>query len=131
MKSVIVTFNNSGLYGGSAKEYEYFVRGADAPVEGDWVVTSYGSKSEGPTLARVVRVAEEASVKATKAYLLLISVETLVDRARADRQRIEAERKRKAALEKLQELAQAKALIASLRDSDDAEIQALIKAIEG
>jgi hypothetical protein len=134
MKSVSAAFAANG----EGKRYEYFVRDGDEPVIGDYIVTSLGPSASHYNagsekvlnVARVVAINDEATDCATKFYLWLIPAEGLRTRATKDKEAVEREKRRKAALAKLRELAEAKALIDSLKGSDDAEIQALIKAIQ-
>lgn len=128
MRSVSAVFMNVNSTG---KAYEYFVRDGDNPAEGDLIVTSVSNLHEKINIARVTCVNAEASDKATKPYLMLISMSELNRRASAAIAEAKRLADRKAALGKLRDLAEAKALIASLRGSDDPEIVALIKTIEG
>lgn len=129
MRSVVAEF-----YTGDTRKYEYFVREGDEPKVGDFIVTSIapGSQGERPiNAARIIEVRSSATAKATKFYLYLLPCDVLAERRNSDVERVEKEKRRVAAIQRLRELAEAKALINSLRNETDPEIQSLIKTIEG
>ena len=132
MRSVHAVFNGDTPFGTEPKRYEYFVRDGDAPEVGDVVVTSLSVRTGAVVAtARVVDVNEAATPAATKFYLYLLPMAELKARQKADLDAVTRRKERAAAVNRLRELAEAKALIDGLRSSTDPEIVALIKQIEG
>lgn len=134
MRSIHAVFGDGDRVFGhpELKRYEYFVRDGDAPEVGDVVVTSLSVRTGAViATARVVEVNEAASPSATKFYLYLLPMAELKARHKADADAVVKRKERAAAINRLRELAEAKTLIDSLRNSTDPEIAALIKSIEG
>lgn len=134
----------SAQFPSSSGTYTYFVPEGDEPKVGDLIVTSLQDEYDGPAtagrgvpaavkVATIVEVHGVARPKATKMYLMLLSVEELKRRRIENQARVEMIKKKAAAKEQLQRILEESSMLevySKLAETNPeaAELLAILKA---